>query len=415
MQLTLRSQLIAGVAALGVSAVAVVPVAQPELMTAAQRVSSAVNLTSFANPVTVLLATIDEAVYSTFDQAELPPPSDLFWPDSFYDDLTLDAPFLWSPQYEGLIPDFLNQVGNGAISAVGNNLSGYVSALGYGINQLISGPADAIWNTPFALVTAAGYVLAGRVDLALAELQNQIIEPLVSGISGALQAVGYLIDNPIANVATLVSSSVPLLLSNLIGTVVGGIGYVGASAIGTLGAIVAEASALNIEGAWNAAIDGFLGPDGTLGQLVQLTGGIGIVEDVDYDGDVVPTVTTPSFRSDLTTFGQRLGDFRSFGYGGIRNDPFEPVLSAAAVAAPAASEAQVATPAAEAATPAAEAASADVTRPVAGEAADVSADASTPAAAPTADAATGDNDAPAAAEKPATSKHKVTRKARTAS
>ena len=54
MQLTLRSQLIAGVAALGVSAIAVAPVAQPELLTAADRVSSAVSLTAFANPIAAL-------------------------------------------------------------------------------------------------------------------------------------------------------------------------------------------------------------------------------------------------------------------------------------------------------------------------------------------------------------------------
>lgn len=416
MQLSLRSQMIAGVAALGVSAVAVAPVVQPEMQATVQRLSSTVNLTSFANPVTTLLATIDEVVYSTFDQAALPAPDELYWPDSFY---TADFSFLFAPSYEGVIPDFVNQFSDGALSSVLSNLSGYVSAIGYGVNQLISGPADAIWNTPFALVTAAGYLLAGQVDLALAELQDQIVAPLVAGIGGALQAVGYVLDNTIANSATLLSNTIPGLLANVIGSVVGGTSYVVQSAVNTLGAIVNAITTLDIEGAWNAAVNGFLGPDGTLGQLVQLTGGIGIVEDVEYEEGTVPTVTIPSLRSDLTSASQRLGDLSSYGDGGIRNDAFSPVLAAAAVAAPAASEARAAAaPAAEtasetpavtasvAAESATETATAEVSHPVAGDQA-----ADTAPAAPSAEAApaaeTGSTaDKPAA---PAKGKAKVSR------
>ena len=58
MQLSLRSQLIAGVAALSATAVAVAPIAQPDLLASPQQVAAAIQLSAFANPVTELLGTL---------------------------------------------------------------------------------------------------------------------------------------------------------------------------------------------------------------------------------------------------------------------------------------------------------------------------------------------------------------------
>ena len=170
-----------------------------------------------------------------------------------------------------------------------------------------------------------------------------------------------MLDNVIANATTVITSTIPGLVGNLISTVVGGTTYVVQSAIATVSAAVAQLLGGQFDAAWNTALNGLLGPDGTLGQLEKLTVGIGIVENVDYgppDG-IVPTVTIPSLRSDLTTAGQRLGDLSTYGDGGIRNDAFSPVMS---VTPPAA--ALAATPAAAAAEPAA----VEVAHPVAGDA-----------------------------------------------
>lgn len=78
---------------------------------------------------------------------------------------------LLAPGYEG-DPDFAVQFSDGALSAVLSNLSGYISATSYGLTGLVSGATSAIWNTPFALVTALGYLATGQIDLALAELQT---------------------------------------------------------------------------------------------------------------------------------------------------------------------------------------------------------------------------------------------------
>ncbi len=411
MQLSLRSQMMAGIAALGVSAIAVAPVVQPELLPAAERMSSAVDLTSFYNPLTSLIYTGYWAIGdSILSQAELLDPEDLYWPDSFY---TSDFSFLFAPGYAGAIPDFVNQFSFGGLSAVISNLSGYGNAATFALASLIDGPTTAIWNTPFALITAAGYLLAGEIDLALAELQTQIIDPLVTTVTDTLRVAGYIVDNAIANVGTIIGNTIPGLLANTIGTLVNGTAYVVESAIATLGTAVSDLLAGQFEDAWNGAVTGLLGPDGTLGQITDLTIGIGITEFVDYEdvGEVL-TVVIPSLRSDLTSAGQRLGDYNYYGEGGIRNDWFDPfpeeAESAAAVtetapteaapteAAPVEVDARAEVAATEASASAAD--SADLARPVAGDQADEAVAAAPAAETAAADAATPATPAAEAAE-----------------
>ncbi len=432
MQLSLRSQLIAGVAAVGLTAVAVAPIAQPELSTS--QMSGAVNLVAVVNPVAVLLGTVDDVAFNIFDQASVPPPDELYWPDAFY---TPDFSFLFAPGYWGAIPDFVNQFSNGALSAVLSNLSGYISATSYGLTGLVSGATSAIWNTPFALVTALGYLAAGQIDQALAELQTQILGPIVQGISDVAQAVGYIVDNSIANAATVISNTIPGLLANVLGSVIGGASYIVESALATLGGVVTDLVSFQLEDAWNGAVNGLLGVDGTLGQIENLLVGVGIIEDVEYEEGVVPTVTIPSLRSDLTSASQRLGDLGSYGDGGIRNDSFVPeAIEAAAAVLPsqaaatgvdstaAESAAEVEVTAAEepaegaseapAAEPATEATTVDVARPVAGDQATDggSAGAAGVTAGSGADTAGADETVPAA-EKAAPSKQQATRGGRT--
>lgn len=328
MQLSLRSQLIAGVAAVGATALTITPIAQPELLPTTERVSSAaVQLSAFANPVTALLETISFTSEDLFYPGELP---ELVWPASFYG--TTEPPFLYAPGYFGLLPSLINQFSFGAISAVVNNISGYVDAGIYGTAAALGGAAASVWNTPFALVAAAQLAIAGDFEAALAELQAQILTPLQDGITAGLQGVGYIVDNVINNVQTLIVDTVPFLVAGLVEQVVGAGTYLLGNVTSTVTNIVSSLSALDFEGAWNAAINGLLGPAGLLGGLELLTVGIGVVETIED----VETVVYPSVRSVLTSAAQRLGDFSFFGDGGILNDPFVPVAAAASPVAPAA-------------------------------------------------------------------------------
>ena len=352
MQLSLRSQLIAGVAALSATAVAVAPIAQPDLLASPQQVSAGVQLSAFANPVSELLGTLALAAENIFYQDTLPSPDDLFWPESFYNS---DFTFVYAPIYDGLIPDAVNQFSSGALSAVLNNLSGYVDTTVYGVTGVATGVSDAVFNTPFALITAAQLALAGQVDAAIAELQAQILVPLQDGIATGIQAGTYILNNVVANATTLLTDTLPRLVSGLAEATVAGTTYLVETAIAVASDVVSNLASLNIEGAWNAAVNGLLDPgSGLLGLSAALTVGVGGVQDIDYpDIGVVETVTPPSIRSVLTSVGQRVGDFSDLGDGGIRNAPCCIVASAAAVTAPTAARqgdsgpAEVAAPVAE--------------------------------------------------------------------
>jgi hypothetical protein len=331
MQLSLRSQLIAGVAALSATAVAVAPIAQPDLLASPQEVSAAVQLSAFANPVAELLGTLALTSEFIFYQDTLPSPSDLFWPDSFYNS---DFTFVYAPVYDGLIPDEVNQFSSGALSAVLNNLSGYIDATIYGVTGVATGVSDAVFNTPFALITAAQLALAGQIDAAIAELQTQILVPLQDGIATGVQAGTYILNNVVANATTLLTDTLPRLVSGLAEATVAGTTYLVQEAIAVATDVVSNLASANIEGAWNAAVNGLLDPGfGLLGLSAALTVGVGIFQDIDYpDIGVVETVTPPSIRSVLTSVSQRVGDFSDLGDGGIRNNPCCTVASAAAVA-----------------------------------------------------------------------------------
>jgi len=351
MQLSLRSQLTAGLAAFGATTLALTPIAQPDVLPSVERVSAAVQLSAFANPVTALLDTLSFTSEDLFYPAQLPGFDDLFWPASFYN---AAGDFLYAPGYFGLVPDAVNQFSFGGLSALVNNLSGYIDAGIYGTTQALGGVASSVFNTPFAVVAAAQLALAGDIDAALAELQTQILAPLEQGIAAGLQGIGYIVDNVINNAQTIISDTVPRLVAGLIEQVTGAATYLFNNVVQTATTIVTSLAGLDIEGAWNAAVNGLLGPDGLLGSAEQLTVGIGIVQVVEN----VETVVVPSVRSTLTSSSQRLGDFSLFGDGGILNDPFIPTAAATLPAAAAPAE-----------VPAVEAPAAEVTAAVEAEAA----------------------------------------------
>ena len=336
MNVSLRSQMAAGVAVLGAAAVAVTPITQPDLLSSPQRVAAAVELSALVNPLSALGGVISDINTDILSQAFVP--NDLLWPDDFY-----GVEFLYAPLNLGLIPDVVNQFSTGTLVGLVNNLSGYLFAATEGVIGLGVGVTDSVFNTPGAVVTAVGELVGGDPEAALNTLVTQIIGPLQSGLEGALASVGYVVDNVIENIQTVITSTIPFVASGVINSVVGGLTYLVNSAVSTVGTVVASLGSGQFEAAWNAAVNGFLGPDGTLGQIETLALGLGIVEDVGGE----PTVVVPSLRSVLTSELQRLGGQKFFEDGGITNDPFAPIVADAAesVAEPAPAAALAAAPA----------------------------------------------------------------------
>jgi len=392
MQLSLRSQMIAGTAAVvGASAIAMTPVLAPQVsLSAMPRVSAAVELSSV-----VIGANAVNFIADIFDQAAL---SDtLIWPDYYSNPDAYTV--LYAPLNIGIIPDLVNQFSTGSLSALINNLSGYALAGLTSPVALASGVATAVINTPGALVAAAGYLAAGDSAAALAALQTQILAPLQAGVQGALSGVGYIVDNVIRNIQSVVSYTLPTLVAGLGTAVVGGLSYLAQSAVATVVQVVNDLSTLNIQAAAQTAVAGFLGPNGTLGQIEKLTTGVGIVALTGTPAE--PTVIVPSVRSVITSVVQRTGDYADLGLGGIANNPFTPTLPTSAASARSASAARSAAAAAVAAAPAAEATAGDNAETAASTSAPEAVQGVTDTAAVSTDSAS--------AEKPV--KHRASRKA----
>lgn len=406
MNVSLRSQMVAGVAAFGAAAVAIAPITQPDLLPSTQRVAASVELSALLNPLTAIGAVIADVNTDIFSQAFIS--QAVVWPDDFY-----GVEFLYAPLNLGIIPDLANQFSTGPLVGLVNNLSGYLWAANRSAIVLGGGVAASVFNTPFALVTAVQELIAGDPEAALATLITEIVGPLQLGLEGALAGVGYIVDNVIGNFQTIVTSTLPFLVGGVVNSVVGGLTYVVESAVATVGQVVADLGAGQFEDAWNSAVNGFLGRQGTLGQIESLALGLGIVADVAGE----PTVVIPSLRSVLTSEIQRLGGQKAWEDGGITNDPFNPpvpgptaavsesapvaVLASvpAAVEAPAAPQTQVEAPA-PVAEPDLKSEVTEVTEAVEAPAA---------AAAPSV-AVAGDNDG-AAASSPKKSSHRVGKKA----
>ncbi len=320
MNVSLRSQMTAGVAALGAAVVAVAPITQPGLLPSAQRVAAAVELSAFSNPVIAITDNIFFAAEYILDQGFVA--DDIVWPDTFY-----GTEFLYAPLNYGIIPDLVNQFSNGALSGLVNNLGGYGFAGISSALYLVDGIAGSAFNAPFAIVEAVQELIAGDPEAALQTLITAIVEPLQVGVEDALASVGYIVDNIIENVQTVVTSTLPFLVSGVVGAVVDNVSLVVESLVNTATSFVGNLATLDIEGAWNDIVDGILGSNGTLGQIVELTFGIGLGEFNEQDEFVM---TNPSIRSVVTSELQRLGSQKFFGDGGITNDPLLGFADAAA-------------------------------------------------------------------------------------
>jgi hypothetical protein len=325
MNVSLRSQMTAGIAALGAAVVAVTPITQPDLLPSAQRVAAAVELSGFSNPIIAITDNIFFATQYILDQGLY---GDAIWPDSFY-----GTEFLYAPLNVGLIPDLVNQFSFGPLNGLINNLGGYGFAGIASALYLVDGVADSAFNAPFAVVDAVQELIAGDPQAALQALVTGIVEPLQVAVDDALFNVGYILDNIIQNVQTVVTSTLPYLVAAVVDASVANVTFIVESLVDTAASFVGNLAALNIEGAWNDIVDGILGSGGTLGQIVELTFGIGLGEFNEQDEFVV---NYPSIRSVLTSELQRLGGQKSLGDGGITNDPlFGFAEAAAAVTEPA--------------------------------------------------------------------------------
>jgi len=291
MQISIRSQLIAGTAAVvGASAIAMTPVTQANLALPTLQLPSAnqVALAGFDSPLSELIGT-----FNSFNQ----------WLASSdnttagYTDLgglvtaggVAIAKGGFGFNAVGLLPQVINdhmpiltQVGlNGA-----DSLESMLNA-GTTIGLIAS---EGLWNLPGAFVTATQQALSGDIPGAIDTLQAAIVTPFINAASVALASGSYMLDNATVR-ATYLLDAVPQLVNLVIQSSVGQATVLGNAFSTVVQNIATGITNGNAEEAWNAAVDGFLGPRGIPGTFLNLTMGAGVQIDA--------TTVVPSIRGEI--------------------------------------------------------------------------------------------------------------------
>jgi hypothetical protein len=301
MQISLRSHLIAGTAAVvGAGAIAINPVMGAQLSVPSINVPAAaqVALAAFDSPLAQLFATLDVANNYLLDSASNPSVA-ANWPYAGFG-TTFGVP----PANYPLLPAALNSAELGGYSSVGvvsqfiDDALPIISQLGYnGLNYLnITG--NALFGAGAELAqsawTAVGQVLAGNFSGALTTISTAI-----SDAGTALLAAGSYVFNSVIAKASAVVASVVGSLPTLLAATAAQAAVVAATAGAVVTNTVTALSLGNIQGAWNAAVDGLLGPSGIPGVLLNLSIGAGIQTGpiVTPDAAGIAAVFVPSTRT----------------------------------------------------------------------------------------------------------------------
>lgn len=390
MQISLRSQMIAGTAAVvGASAVALTPIAPAMNLPALHAPSFAqVALTGFDSPVTELLNTTVMATNYLFSSAS-PTSSAGNWPYADFGTALGGGPYLPAAlglsalggySAVGLLPQFIDDAGY--------NGSDYLQVATTGLYGAAYSLSEGVWNFPGEVITAAGQFFTDPAA-AIQTLVDAVVVPLFQAGTYLLASGGYIATGIVTRASALLAS-LPDILTGLVSTAIGIPTVLVGKTIDIATSIVTNLLSLNLEGAWNATVDGLLGPSGLPGTLLNLTVGAGVQ---------TGPITTPSgiaanFVPSVRTAVQSLVKT-------VAGDLATPVPSSSEAVSPAAARAAavVAAPAVEA-TAVESTASASTVR-------DATDEAAAPAATEVAESATAAVSEAAAADKPASAKGKA--------
>ncbi|MCB1291404.1 MAG: hypothetical protein KDB45_07770, partial [Mycobacterium sp.] len=282
MQISLRSRLIAGTAAVvGASAIATTPVTAASLnLPAVQAPSlSQVGLRAFVSPLSELLNTTVLTTNYLFNTTSDPTVA-ASWPFADLSAITagaLSLPAAGGYSSVGVIPQIIDDA-LPIISQLGYNGSDYLQAIStelYAAGYYLS---QGTWD-------AVGELLSLDITGALDTFVGAFIQAGSALITGA----GYVLTGVI-NRATAVLETVVALVPVLLESTLKQIQVVGDSVGAVFNNFINAFSGPNpIEGAWNAVVEGLLGPSGIPGTLVNLTVGAGVGATL---ADFVPSIRT---------------------------------------------------------------------------------------------------------------------------
>ncbi len=348
MQISLRSHLIAGTAAVvGASAIAMTPVMGAQLSLPAINVPTVakVTLAGLDSPISELLGSVilgGQLLLNT--------------------DQDVADPGLWGPiafgiqDFVGIPVPWLTNDLNGGFSSIGLLPQIIDDALPI-VRQLGINGSDYL-NVAVAGLSAAGVALSEGVWNAAGDLLTLDIPGALATLAASISAAGTLALGSgayvLSGVVTRAQAVVEYAIANA--------GYLLAATVTQIGAVVARTvqiveetfAATTFEGGWNTAIDGIFGATGIPGLVLNLTIGAG------QQTALIPPTEGPNVNGTEPLGTNYIPSTRSVvqaAVKGVANALATPVPGAVA-AAPAASAASARAAAVEAA-PAAEAPAAD--------------------------------------------------------
>jgi hypothetical protein len=256
---TLRAPLVSGViAAVGAAAVITAPADNADRLAAAMSVPSSAQfaLTAWQNPIIALLDSgevgEDYVFGSYFNGADAPTPGagEANWPFAGFDQpggdvlnylLTQEAE-LGNYFYVGFLPNFTFEAYLPAVQQWQLNAEDYTDVFLSGLNLAARNLATGNWAE------------AGKA---------------------VLDATTYVLTNFGTRAQALVAV-LPQILTTFAGSAIGGTKILVEKTAEIVNEVVTSLSKGDFEGAWNASVDGTLGPSGIPGTLFNLTTGAGV-------------------------------------------------------------------------------------------------------------------------------------------
>ena len=284
MQISLRSHLIAGTAAVvGASAIAMTPVMGAQLSLPSINVPTVakVTLAGLDSPISELLGSVIVGGQLLFNTSQDVSDADLWGPTAFQQGgypifpAALETDALGGYSSIGLLPQIIDDA-LPIVRQLGINGSDYLNVAVSGLSFAGVELSEGVWN-------AAGQLLTLDIPGALATLANSIS----AAGTLALASGAYVLSGVVARaqaVLEAVTGSLPLL----IGSTVAQISLVVSK---TIQVVTDTFAATSFEGGWNAAVDGIFGATGIPGTLLNITIGAG--------QQTAPITTFPPTEADI--------------------------------------------------------------------------------------------------------------------
>jgi len=394
---TLRTHLIAGAAVVATAgAMTLAPVAAQQQAIHIPTVMP-VSLAAFDNPFNAIIATATMAQNYVFgayyNGGDTPTPGAgvANWTDAGFDQTGGDL--LNSLLYTQTSLGYYTFVGTNAqgiwdnspvTDQLGINISDYVNVGLDGVAGAATAISTGVWNFPSAVVDAVQLALGGDFGAAISALGAAILNPITAAGESLLAAGSYVLANVI-NRAGAALAVLPQILTTYAAAAAGGADLLAVKQAEVTQAVLSNLVSLNVEGAWNAAVEGLLGPTGTPGLALNLSIGAGVqTGPIESEADI-PTNFVPSLRTAAQAATWSLQNALSTGPVLPTAATERPATARKAAAVAAVSEARSAAPAAQAgesASPAAQAGESASPAAQAGESASPAAQAGASASAP---------------------------------